>query len=304
MRTAIEEAAAETAINQRWNPMNLIHSIASPAWTSGFRAITSRCESCNRSLALRQVAVQKAGIRMHGCWYCSSLCLTSAAEKKFSDLLMSGQERSNRLTRMPLGLILIRRGSLTSEQLKESTDIQKQTGGEIGEILVRQGFLNEKQVTAVRAEQWGCPVFSVPNHAILTGIKIPSTLIQLYSAIPLHHVAATNSLLVGFVYGIEYGLLYAIEQMTGCKTQPCFVTPSEFQGQVQHITRSLEQCGEETPREVKFEGVENPAELARILCNYCVDFEADEATIRRCREYLWARLKCGPKEFDLLFKAD
>ena len=71
--------------------------------------------------------------------------------------------------RTPLGLNLISHGLLTIEQLKKATDEQKEAGGEIGELLVRQGSVSEKQVTAIRAAEWGCPVFTVPKHAIRIG---------------------------------------------------------------------------------------------------------------------------------------
>jgi len=168
---------------------------------------------------------------------------------------------------------------------------------------MRLGSVSEKQITAVRATQWSCPVFTVPSWGISTDIHIPSTFIRLYSTIPLHYVATTNTLLVGFVHGIEYGLLYVIEKITGCKTQPCFVTPSDFERQLQHIEQLKAQCADETPDEVKFESVQTSSEMARILCSYGVHIEADEAILGRCKEYLWARLKCGPREVDLLFKA-
>ena len=79
---------------------------------------------------------------------------------------------------MPLGLNLISHGLLTIEQLKKATDEQKEAGGEIGELLVRQGFVSEKQVTAIRAAEWGCPVFAVPKHATRIGINIPATLMR------------------------------------------------------------------------------------------------------------------------------
>ena len=283
--------------------MNLIQSIASPAWAAGFRVITSRCESCHRSLALRHLSSLKAGITMQGCWYCSSACFKEAAEKKLSDLLSTGQEQVNHVTRMPLGLILISRSLVTAEQLREATDEQKETGGEIGEILVRHGFVSEKQVTGVRAVQWSCPVFSAPKHPIQTEIQIPSVLIQLYSAVPLHYVPRTKHLFVGFVHGVEYGLLYAIEQMTGCNTQPCFVTSSDFEIQMQLREQMQEQCDDTTPKELTFESVQTPVEMAQILCSHGVDIEADEAIISRCREYIWARLKYGAKAVDLFFRA-
>jgi len=283
--------------------MNLMHSIATRAWDAGFKVVTSRCENCQRSMTLSHFSARKAGIRMGDRWYCSSECFASAAEEELSELAAPGQEREIHATRMPLELMLVSRGWLSSDEFREVRDEQKEAGGEIGELLVRRGSVSEKQVTAVRATQWGCPVFTVSKPGMPTGIHIPSTLMQLYSMIPLHYVAATNLLLVGFVHNVEYGLLYAIEKMIGCKTQPCFVTPSDFQIHMQMREQMLKQAGDALSCEVKFECIQTSAEMARILCSYGVHVEADEAIIGKCKEYLWARLKAGPKNFDLLFRA-
>jgi hypothetical protein len=254
-------------------------------------------------MTLRHFSAHKAGIRMHGRWYCSSSCFASAVEEKLSELATWGPEPANHVERMPLGLMLVSRGLLTSTEFQEVMGEQRESGGEIGELLVRRGSVSEKQVTAVRATQWGCPVFSAPKCPMQSKINIPSAFMRLYSMIPLHYVAATNLLLVGFVHNVEYGLLYAIEKMTGCKTQPCFVTPSDFRTQMQEIEQAKEKNGETTASELEFESVHSSAEMARILCNYGAHLEADEAIIGKCKEYLWTRLKCGPRDVDLLFKA-
>jgi hypothetical protein len=267
--------------------------IATPAWVAGFKVITSRCQICHRSLALRQFANRKAGIRMRDSWYCGSHCFTSAAEQQVVRLLKLRTEQAAQ--RMPLGLNLISRGLLTVEQLKKATDEQKENGGEIGEVLVRQGTVSEKQVTAIRAAEWDCPVFAVPKHVTRIRVNIPSTLMRIYSMTPVHYVGTSNLLLVGFVQSVEYGLLYAIEQITGCLTKPCFVTSSDFQAQMLH--QEKEQGGD-----ILVAGVKAPAEIARLLCTSSLEVEADEAFIERCKEYVWARLKNGTKAMDLLFK--
>jgi Type II secretion system (T2SS), protein E, N-terminal domain len=214
----------------------------------------------------------------------------------------SGDAPASHNSRMPLGLNLMSRGLLTAEQLKKATDEQKETGGEIGEVVVRQGFVSEKQVTEIRSAEWGCPVFKLPSHAAQIEIQVPSTLIRAYSMIPVHYVASTNLLYVGFVNSIEYGLLYAVEQLTGCKTTPCFVTPTAFQSEMEH-TKQLQQGSAEPPvKELNFEGIRTPAEIARILCDTGLEMEAEEAFIGKCKEHVWARLKNGHKSADLLFK--
>jgi len=280
--------------------MKRISSIAMPAWITALKVITSRCGSCNRSLALRRLSARKAGIRMHGAWYCSSRCFRWAAEREVLQLLKPATGQPAHVSRMPLGLNLISHGLLTIEQLKKATDEQKEAGGEIGELLVRQGSVSEKQVTAVRAAEWGGPVFAVPKQAIRIAINVPSTLMRIYSMIPVHYVVSTNLLLVGFVHNVEYGLLFAIEQITGCETKPCFVTPSDFKTQMQQQQKHLEQPGF---KELKFERIQTAGEIARTLCTSGLEIEADEAFIGRCKEYLWARLKSGPQAIDLLFRA-
>jgi hypothetical protein len=282
--------------------MKLIPSIATPAWVTGLKVITSRCESCHKSLALRRLSARKVGIRMHGNWYCSSRCFQSAAEQEVLRFLKPGTDQPARVERMPLGLSLINHGLLTIEQLKKATDEQKEGGGELGELLVRQGLVSEKQLTAVRATEWGCPVFAVPKNTSQIGIHLPSTLMRIYSTIPVHYVVKTNLLLVGFVHSIEYGLLYATEQITGCETKPCFVTPCDFERQMRQQEKEQEQTGHTPSRELTFERIQTAGEIARTLCTSGVEIEADEALIERCKEYLWARLKSETQAVDILFR--
>jgi Type II secretion system (T2SS), protein E, N-terminal domain len=276
--------------------MKLIPSIPPPVWIAGGAAAT--CENCHRTLALRHVATRKVGIRLRKSWYCSAACFTAAAEKEILRLLKSAGDHAGHLPRMPLGLSLISRGLLTAEQLKTVTDEQKETGGEIGELLVRNRSVTEKQVTAVRAADWGCPVFNLSKHPEPMGLSIPRTLVRVYCMIPVHYVAVTNLLLIGFVHGVEYGLLYVIEQMTGCQTKPCFVTAADFQVQFQRAFESMP-----TPvREVSFEHTHSVSEIARTLSFHGVEIEADEAQIENGKDYLWARLKSASAVVDLLFR--
>lgn len=282
--------------------MNLMQSISAPAWASGLKPVTSKCCNCDRSLVLKNVSTHKAGITMQEKWYCSSRCLTSAAQKELLRLLLSKPGCGAQLSRMPLGLSLMSRGLLTRTQYQEALDEQKRYGGELGELVVSKGWVSESQVTAAIAAQWGCAVYAMPTYLLSSGIQIPLALLKVNSAIPLHYVAASNLLLVGFVHSVSYGLLSAIEQITGCKTQPCFVTPSEFKAERDRLERERALLEDSSAKEVVSNRMQTPAEMAQALCEYCVDLEADEAIMRRCNEYIWARLKASSAKADLLFR--
>jgi hypothetical protein len=268
--------------------MKLIASLPA-AWAAGFSSV--HCEVCNRTMPFRQVSTRKVGIRLQGSWCCSAPCFTTCSEREISRLLKSATD-SGHAPRMPLGLNLINRGLLTVEQLKRVTEEQRETGCEIGELLVLNGMLTERQLTTVRAADWGCAVFSLPKHPTPVSVSIPRALVSRYSMIPVHHVAATNLLLIGFVHSVEYGLLYAIEQMTGCQTKPCFITPSDF-------CLQNEQNG---VRELVFEDTHSVAGMARILCDHGLEMEADEALLANAKEYMWGRLRSASNTLDLIFQ--
>jgi hypothetical protein len=272
-----------------------------PAWASGLKPVATRCDACHR-YRIRQLSTRKDGIKLHGAWYCSARCFTAAVEREIVRLQSSGAKPANHVSRMPLGLNLVSHGLVTVEQLREAGNQQKGTGAEIGELLVRNGAVSEKQVTAIRAADWNCPVFAVAAHPTHIGIDIPSTLVHLYSMIPVHYVAATNLLLIAFVHSVEYELLYTIEQMTGCTTKPCFVTPSDFQLQIRHRERSHDQPQNLPAKQLTFDDAKTTAEMARILCTSALEIEADEAILGRCKDCLWTRLKGGSEAADFLFK--
>jgi hypothetical protein len=282
--------------------LKLLSSIPIPSWASQLKAVATRCDTCHGYRAIRQLSTRKDGIRMQGSWYCSARCFTIAVEKEIVRLLSSGLQPESHVSRMPLGLNLVSRGLLTVEQLRVAASEQKEAGGEIGEVLVRNGSVSEKQVTAIRAADWGCPVFALPERPVRIGVDIPSTLLRLYQMVPVHYVEATSLLLVGFVHSVEYALLYTIERMTECTTKPCFVTPSDFQVQMRYRERAQEQSGGTAARDRNFDNSKPPPEIARTLCTAALHMEADEALLGKCKEYLWARLKNGSQAADFLFK--
>lgn len=282
--------------------MGLINATAMLPWAASFKVVRLQCEYCRRSIALRQMSARKAGIRMRAYWYCSSSCFVSAAEDELSGMLRVGSTQARLLPTVPLGETLVSRGLVARSQLREIAARQREVGGDLGDLLVREGQVSEKDVMSARAGQWGCPVFSVEGHVAQPKVRIPSTLLRLCSALPLHYTEATNALLVGFVHSIEYALLYAIEQVTGCKTQPCFITSAFFEAQILQREWIEKNREEESSKEVRFEAAQSPSEIARILCAHGIQYESDEAVIGKCRDFVWIRLKSGSSEVDLLFR--
>jgi len=229
-------------------------------------------------------------------WYCSYRCFAAAADARFAALVAERYLPCTHVPRMSLGLRLVRNGELSAEQLRTGTEVQRSAGGEIGDVLVRLGFVSEAQITAVRAAQWGCPVFAVQRVALPAMAHIPHALMRAYVMAPVHYSASANRLLVGFVQAVDYSALYGVEQLTGCKTRACFITRSEYEAQCSASDGEAE--------DLLFEGITSSTEMARILCSYGVLESADEVEIARCKEHLWSRLRCRSRAVDILFRID
>ena len=278
--------------------LGVVDVIRSWPWVAGFKTVRCSSEDCNRWLTQRHLAARKVGVSMRGKWYCGYACFARVASERISQLMAKDARPRNDASRTPLALIMIQRGWMTHEQFKQAAKVRDESGEEMGATLVQLGFVTEKQLISARSVQWGCPVFT-PARQSAAGVQIPVALMRLHAMVPLHYVAATNSLLIGFVYGVEYGVLYAIEEVTGCKTQACLITQSDFEEKM--LGYEAGQGG--LSEDLVFEGVHPAAKMAHLLCNRGRVANAGEIVIGRCREYLWARLTSDRMMNDILFKA-
>jgi hypothetical protein len=225
---------------------------------------------------------------MQGNWYCRSECLER--------VLVESLRRARPLPRLepvpshrvPLGLLLLSRQQLTAPQLKTTLEAQRTAGhGKIGEWLQQLGFVTEPQVTAALARQWSCPVLRTGLDVLDAGrfTEIPLLLLEAFQMIPVEFVKSTSTLLVAFSDGIDYTMLYAIEQMLGCHTQPCLVSPGALRMGLQTLAQRR------IASDVVFDLAQRGAECARIIGNYTAKVRAQEVRLAQCGDYLWVRLE-------------
>ena len=268
---------------------------------STVRTLAPRCANpaCNSvSLFHGFVARNNTGARIEDNWYCSPDCFEAAIKSYVRGLITSAAPYLPRRSRMPLGLTLLSRGLINDEQLKTVVQEQRNiaSGKKIGDILIERGFATEGQVTSAVASQWGVPVFALGARYFDVQVRIPYSLLEIYSLLPIHFGEKANRLLVGFVNGVEHRILSAIERVTGCATEPCFITATDYR---QHLRAAASEMQYE---EALFERPSSVSEMAKIVRNYAIQIGADEARFGYCRDYVWSRLRGARREIDLLFR--
>jgi hypothetical protein len=264
---------------------------SSPRWNDFWEKLAPRCGYCAcvySQSCWGRMRRRTRGVFLQGTWYCRPECLERALAELFRWARVPTRPSAIPSHRVPLGLLLLSRRQLTAEQLKTTLQAQRAAGrGRIGEWLQDLGYATEPQVTAALARQWSCPVLRTSPEALGAGRvrAVPFRLLETFRMIPVQFIAATGTLLMAFSEGIDYSVLYAVEQMLACHTQPCLVTSSILQKGLQLLA----------PRsgagDVVFERMQGSGECARIISNYSANVRAREVRLARCGEYLWAGLK-------------
>jgi hypothetical protein len=251
--------------------------------------------TCPNKMLMRIVAQSQVGIRVGQLWYCGVDCFAESAFNRFTTLSSGRVVEMPHSPRLSIGLAMLSKGYLTNEQLRFAMAQSQSLGERLEVALVRLGLANEWQLTSARAAQWGYPVLGQDRMGRAVEADIPPTLLRAYSAAPLHYSAAARRLVLGFVYRVEHSLLVSMEQITGCRVEPCFITPTEFEEQMARLTAAPEY------EESTFDDSLTPGQMARTLGRLAVEVSAREARFAHSRNYAWARLSGKRGKIDVIF---
>lgn len=274
--------------------LQFVQSAVNRSWKSMHAACASR--KCLNTTLMRSMPQSRAGVRVRDLWYCSVDCFAEAAFQEFSAI------RERRVIEMPhnprlsIGLVLLSKGHLANDQLRLAVEESQQRGEELDFTLLRLGLTNERQLATARAAQWGCPVLGPEFATEPMEEDIPATLLRTCWAVPMRYSLKGKRLLVGFVFRVEHRLLLALEQVTGCKTEPCFITQTEFEEQMASL-KVVPDC-----KAVSHDGYQTPREMANTIAMQAMEAGARRAIFAECRNYLWTRLIGERQTVDVLFQ--
>ena len=233
----------------------------------------------------------------------SRYCLEHCFEPALRTVVATAPSVSKRRTpshRIPLGLLLLSRRHVTVEQLRAALEAQQSSGrGKVGEWLLALGYVSQQQLTAALARQWSCPVLRADSLRPLPQAlpRLPFALMESARMVPVGYSRSSGTLHLAFSESVDYNVLYAIEQMTQCRTAPCLALPDFVQQEIallpdQGASEAAFECGTEI------------SELTRIVQSYCTRISAQGVRVANAGSYTWIRLLRGRHQpFDLLFRS-
>ena len=220
-----------------------------------------------------------------GGWSCSAACTAArVASAVGRELDGRGTAPENHRHRIPLGLVMLEQGWITSGQLRQALDAQRVAGsGRLGHWLVRQQGVSEQLVTRALGLQWSCPVLPLEFHdgEALTPL-LPRLFVEAFGALPLR-VAAGKLLYLGFEDRLDAVVALAVERMSGLRVESGLVQGSLFRSAHSRM------LGARFPAVELVETVSEPV-LVQVLTKAIERAHPAESRLVRVHDCLWLRM--------------
>jgi type IV pilus assembly protein PilB len=129
-----------------------------------------------------------------------------------------------------LGSLLIERGYVSSDQLRDCLDRQRETQGEqlLGEVLLEQGYCSEDQLTECLAAQYGVPYAKLDSRLFdsKTMELVQREFMETHTIVPLFKVR--NMLTVAMSEPANLFVIDELKRLTGCDVQVVVSTVSDI----------------------------------------------------------------------------
>jgi Type II secretion system (T2SS), protein E, N-terminal domain len=239
------------------------------------------------------------GVMLDGRWYCTGECLLEPLITQVRGLLAgSGRDRPRRY-RVPLGSLLVDRGTISQQQLREALQVQSNSGGEkLGCVLRQMGAVHAEALTAALAHQWGCPVFPLDPQAPLLGCQdlLPLSLLESARAVPVYVSPDGRSLHLAFGDRLDHTTLYAVERMLKCRAIACVADETAVAKVLEELHRGAGEA------ESSFDTMRDPREIAWTIRSYAGEYRASQIAVARASAYVWVRFASRRLTRDLLFR--
>src|ERR671938_1112504 len=119
-----------------------------------------------------------------------------------------------------LGELLTKASLISQDQLKEALKTQKESGGKLGETLIKLGFVAEEDITECLSQQFGVPSINLQHFEIDASVikLIPADVARKYNILPVNKTGATITIAMADPTNVF--AMDDIKFMTGYNVEP------------------------------------------------------------------------------------
>jgi hypothetical protein len=235
--------------------------------------------------------------------FCSDSCLLAYFENELSEKWRRLQmEKNRKIPRPKLGTILMQTTYLTREQLDEAIRLQKQTQeGRLGEWLLRLGFVEEHQITAALARQYGLPLINLRNsNANAEAVKmIPGKVAKCSGFLPVGFDDDQDSIRVAVCAPVDFISQQAIQRMVRKGIEAYVGDQSVIQ---QLLGEWYEPDDLDLSNVPTFSSLEELIEVGNEMISTAIDNRAEDIRAELLPDFFWMRLDFATESHHHFFR--
>src|SRR6476660_1809887 len=133
-----------------------------------------------------------------------------------------------------IGELLLKEKRITAEQLQDALTYQRQNGGKLGANLVKLGYIQDDEITALLSKQYGVPSISLGQFEIDPAVikLVPGDTARKYSIVPLSRAGAT--LTIAMTDPTNVFALDDVKFMTGYNVEPVVALEGALLDAIEH----------------------------------------------------------------------
>jgi hypothetical protein len=237
--------------------------------------------------------------------FCSDHCLITYFENQIYDkwrhLLM---DRKSKIPRLKIGTILMQTAFITREQLDEAVRMQNiMQEGRLGEWLLRLGFVEEHQVTAALAQQYGLPMINLNNPDTNTDAvrMIPGKIAKSSGLVPVGYDNDRSLLRVAVCAPVDFHSQEAIRRMVHKGLAPYIGDQSAIQQLWERFYEPEELDLSNVPT---YNSLDELLEAGREVVSSAIDNRAQDIQAELIHDFFWMRLDYPNETHHHFFRYD
>ena len=216
-------------------------------------------------------------------WLCSPECTRArvqlAVRRELDGWVQNVEPYRHRI---PLGLLMLEQGWITSQQLRRAIEAQRTAGKlRLGEWLVKQGASTEALVSRALSIQWSCPVLS-PAGLTVSHELLPRLFVEAFGALPLTE-ASGRILYLGFEQSVDTALAFSIERMTGRRVESGILQSTSH-------SEGMDRMRNQTLPEAQVAEAASECAAAHLLAKSIERAQPASSRLVRVHDWLWLRM--------------
>ena len=223
--------------------------------------------------------------------FCSDSCLRIHFESELGEKWRRLRvEKDRKIPRPKLGTILMQTAYITRDQLDEAIKLQTQTHeGRIGEWLLRLGFVEEHQITAALARQYGLPLINLNrSDANAEAVRmIPGKVAKCSGLVPVGFDDSQTALRVAVTAPVNFHSQEAIRRMVRKGIVPYIGDQSAIERLLEQLYGAEELDLSSIPT---FSSLEELVEVGNDIIASAINNRAQDIQAELMQDFFWMRL--------------